>query len=322
MKLAIFYPRNTLAGWYSLGGYADTLRRMGHEVLDVWLPGNEPHPDTDLAARLPKVEDLESCQAVLSLYHEYTQPWLAYVYGEKWLELKVPTVARYDESMDRVDLNLPNRMEILLQWAKHHSFPAVQDAKKYGGQFLPFGADITMFKPQGRPERMRWPLAFVGTLYPSRMQYLQGLAGHLGNETTFFCGPVGHYELGGMKEPESTHLLIHAYRHIGVFFCLPPLSRLTVAKVFDVMACGTFVMIPRLHGECADNMVFENNRHVVYYEPGYMRENAKQIQRWLKNDGSERDTIALAGMNKVREDYSLEKMLQGILANVHLLVEA
>ena len=273
MKIAIFYPRQTFAGWYALGGYQQTLTRMGHEVIDCPLPGNQPHNIEEIRAKLPTIADLDSCHAVISFYHEYTQPWLRAIYTrEDWSIIVDKVVARFDESMDRADLELPGRMSELLAWANHYYFPAAQDAKKYGGTWLPFGADVTMFHPRKplpvptRIDKKKFGAGFVGSLYQSRLSYLQQLASQPGSsDINFQCGQVGMYELGGMREPESTHMLREAYQQISVFFCLPPMSRLIVAKVFDVMACGTFVMYPRLPGEYAENLaLFENGKHIVY----------------------------------------------------------
>ena len=78
---------------------------------------------------------------------KYTQPWLAKLYGaENWKLVKTPVIARFDESFDRNDIGLPARWDELKEWATHFSFPAHQDAKRYGGQFLPFAADTTIFR--------------------------------------------------------------------------------------------------------------------------------------------------------------------------------
>ena len=319
MKLAIFFPRNTFAGWASLGGYTQTLRRMGHDVTECVLSGNQPHDIVPMRAKLPTIAQLAACDAVISFYHEYTQPWLAALYGlEAWAPLVEKTIARFDESMDRADLNLPGRLPELLAWVKHWSFPAAQDAKKYGGQWQPFGADTTMFKPLGSvglTEQKKYGAAFVGQLYGPRLEYAQRMA-QQPDQITLQCGQVGVQELNGMREPQSTHLLAKTYRQIKVFFCLPPLSRLVVGKVCEVMACGTFVMYPRLPGEAAENLsVFEDGTHIIYYEHGYIRENVKQIKRWLEHD-EERESIAQAGCRKVREELSLERMLDQLLTPV------
>ena len=332
MKIAAFYPRSTYAGWYAVGGYAQALRRAGHDVLDVPLPGNQVSNVEAVRAKLPSIETLNSCDCILSLYHEYAQPWIEAVYDyEAWLRLTPPVIARFDESMDRADLGLPERVPELMRWASYHSFPAIQDAKKFGGQWLPYGADTLMFRPPEREalnapssiegEAKTYDLAFIGSLYPIRAAYLQQLAENLENTITFRCGSVGVQTLDGMKEPESTHLLAEEYGKIKVFFCLPPMSRLVVAKAFDAMACGAFMMYPRLPGDARENLsIFENERHLVYYEPGYLRENGKQIKRWLRDD-RERESIASAGCELVRTKYTVDLMLESLLSLVGQQVE-
>src|SRR6266436_5232350 len=121
---------------------------MGHEVLDCSFPGNLVQDVDNVRKRMPTIDELNQYDVVLSCYHEYIQSWLAAVYGfENWSKLKVPVIARFDESMDRTDLHLPMRVPELLKWAQFYSFPAAQDAEKYGGGWLPFGADRTIFYP-------------------------------------------------------------------------------------------------------------------------------------------------------------------------------
>ncbi len=74
MKIAIFYPRNFLACSYALGGYYNTLTRMGHEVRDCFFPGNTVQVTAEILAKMPTMEQLLESDLVISFYHEYTQP--------------------------------------------------------------------------------------------------------------------------------------------------------------------------------------------------------------------------------------------------------
>jgi hypothetical protein len=340
VKIALFYPRNVLASWFTLGGYRLTLERMGHEVLDCPFPGN--HPGVQLPGiqflrnKMPSIEDLNSCDVVISAFHEYTQAWLADVYEGRWKDLKVPVIARFDETMDRTDLGLPARLDELKRWANFYSFPAAQDADKYGGDWLPFGADTTMFKPglkkltgiHAFPDtseewlktcaynEKKYALGFIGSLYPLRQEYLSKLAPFLPDSVTFHHGQVLVQDIGGVLELESTELLAENYRQIKVFFCLPPMSRLLVCKVFEVMACGTFVMYPRMPGGSSkNNVLFKNNEHLVYYDPGYLKQNAKDILHFMEDD-ADRERIARAGCELVHREFTLEQMLEKLLAPV------
>ena len=98
-----------------------------------------------------------------------------------------------------------------------------------------------------------------------------------------------------MRVRESFELLAENYRRLKIFFCLPPMSRLVVGKVFDVMACGTFIMYPKLPGDARrNNEIFEDGKHIVYYDLGRMPENAKQIRYYLEHE-DEREKIAAEG---------------------------
>jgi hypothetical protein len=339
MRIALFIIRNLLASHYSLFGYRETLERMGHTVLECAFPSNNVQVTPEIISRAPGVVQLLECDICFSTYHEYVQPWLERIYPlEQWLTLmnKVPVIARFDESMDRGDLWLPHRMPTLKKWATHYSFPAAQDAEKYGGEWLPYGADTTIFNPgtewqfvdgpktsfntKGKmvegPVGKKYDLGFIGTLYPKRQEYLQKLIMHVGKKTTFYCGNVIVHDLGGIRERETTELLAENYRQIRIFFCLPPMSRLLVEKIFDVMACDTMVMYPRFPDDAAKNLsLFEDEKHIVYYELGFFANNGKQVKYYLEHH-EEVKKIACAGGELVRSEYTLEQMLAKMLAMV------
>ena len=333
MKIALFTIHNAFACSYAIGGYRETLKRMGHEVLDCPFPGNAVQNVAQVAATMPKIEELMECDVILATYMEYVQPWLSKLYSmREWeaLMAKVPVLARYDESMDRGDLGLPQRMPELLRWAKFHSFPAAQDAAKYGGEWLPYGADTSIFHPNNSgqlttmmldkssqwPDVKKYDVAFIGTLYGKRQEYLAKLVNHLGHGTVFYQGNVFVQDLSGIRERESTELLAENYRAIKIFFCLPPLSRLIVEKVVEVMACETLVLFPRLTDDAEANLsIFEHNKHIVYYDLGFFADNGKQVRHLLAHP-EEIHAIAAAGSQLVSEKYTLRIMLEKMLAQV------
>lgn len=314
MRIALFVIHNFLASHYALFSYKETLTAMGHEVTQISFPSNEVHDVNTIREQMPAIDTLNSYDVIIVGFVEYVQPWLSAVYGfATWCKLKVPVIARFDESMDRGDLGLPARVPELKRWANYYSFPAAQDAEKYGGQWLPFGADVRIFGTAMRSEK-KYDVGFVGTLYPTRRKYLDALVPHIGGGVKVNVGNVMVQDLSGIRELESTELLAENYRQIKVFFCLPPASRLLVEKIFDVMACGSLVMYPCLHGDAAKNMsIFRNNEHIVYYEPGYMLENAAQIKDLLENT-EKRERIARAGCEMVHSKYTLVQMLDHILS--------
>jgi hypothetical protein len=323
MRIALFYPKNLYASWYALGGYKLALERLGHEVVDLPFPGNEVGNIEVFRAIFPTIKTLNGCDVILSMFHEYVQPWLEAIYGAEWKELTTPVIARFDESMDRADLELPKRVPKLLEWADFYSFPAAQDAERFGGQWLPFAGDVSMFKPSVLCEHdtpKEYEIGFVGSMYPVRLKYLEKLAEHLPNDLTFTTGPCIVQDLGGVNTVESTKLLAENYRKVKIFFCLPPMSRLLVCKVFEVMACGTFLMYPTLPGDAmANTTVFESGKHLVYYQGGHMKKNAAQILHYLENE-TEREAIAKAGCEKVHFEHTLDQMLEKLLALAEITV--
>jgi len=318
MKVALFYPKNVLASWYTLGGYRLALERLGHEVVDCPLPGNQVANVDHVRARMPTLEKLGEQDVVISAFHEYVQPWLEALYGQDWNKRKFPVIARFDETMDRVDLGLnQRRVDELKRWADLYSFPAAQDADKYGGQWLPFGADVSMF--HSRVVEKKYPLGFIGTVYPSRMNYLNQLGQAMTEaklDVTFQCGRAIIEDLGGLRERETTELLVENYNQIKIFFCLPPVSRLFVCKAFEVMACGTFLMYPKLPGTASKNhSIFQNGEHLAYYEAGFMEDNVKQIKFWLEHDEL-REKIAKQGRDLVHKKFTLDQMFEKLLSLV------
>jgi hypothetical protein len=313
MKIANFYIRNVLAGWYAVGGYEQAFERLGHEYFPCALPGNMVQQPEYFRDFLPTLDFLLTMDVVLIQSAEYTFRWLAAVYGqEQWdkLRAKVPVVARFDESTDRGEVGMPNVLTEIWPWADRFCFHGKQDAAKYNGTFTPVGTDPSIYT-YGDDEKL-YDVVFIGSMYPTRQKYLETLAKY-GSDINFHVGQVSVNDLSGMKEPESTHLLAQNYRQTRIFFCLPPLSNILVSKLFDVMSCGTFVMYPKLPGEAAVNMeVFQDKVHLAYYEPGYMIENLNQIRYYLEND-KEREQIARDGRNLVRKNYTIDHLLGQML---------
>lgn len=304
-----------LASWYTLGGYRLTLERMGHEVIDVALPGNQVNKQ---GVQYPMEATLRSCDCIIIGFAEYVVPWLQELYGlERWRAIPVPKIARYDESFDRRDLAHLMDWEKLKRWADHHFFPAKQDAERFDGHFLPYAADDSIFTPQDR--KKKYDLGFIGQMYDKRKYYANCLLPHL-EGITFNGGPVIISDLSGTPalgfELEQTQLLAKNYSQIKVFFCLPPLSSLIVCKAFEVMGCGTFLMYPRLEGDARKNLsIFEDGKHLVYYTLGDYVGNASRIRYYLEHQ-EERERIAEAGCKLIREKYRLYQMFERMLTPV------
>lgn len=318
MKIGLFYVWNVMGGWGASGGYAEALRRMGHEVVEHAFPGNFINPAMveQQVKTAPTLERLNSCDAIISLHHEYVVPWLAAVYNREkvWDRIAVPIVGRLDESLDRFDLQLLAKLPEIKSWCNVLTYPAAQDASSQKGEWVPHATDAEMFSPDDSVEK-RYDVAFIGTLYPSRKQYVEYLAMVLPEDKvpTIYADQVFAQDLSGPRGDVTARMLAENYRQIKIFFCLPPLSRLVANKAFDVMSCGTFVMYPRFPGAARVNdTLFEDGRELVYYELGQFVDNARQIVDWLYDD-KRRERVAKAGRDKVRREHTFEKMFTALI---------
>lgn len=337
MRLAVLYPRSQFAAWSMSGGIVATLRRMGHEVVPGELPGigGEVSPQVfeSIKAQLPPVETLKKCDAVLVSGPEHIAPWLDAVYGKyEWKNLGIPKAAWWHETMQRDDYSLD--WDNVSMWADENFVPAYQDADwlsqpMFGGEhvhWLPFGVDTKIFKPftsltptddQGRTEKA-WPIAFVGLIYDKRGRFLQALSRH--NHPPIRCGQVSINDLSGFCAEESARRLADNYRRVKVFFNLPAMSRLLVSKVYEVMACGTFLLSPQLpadHGIDKNREAFESGRHLVYYRSSNLPYVAQLLRDWSSDEKAvEREKIAATGCQEVHEKHSLQSRLETILSKI------
>ena len=134
-----------------------------------------------------------------------------------------------------------------------------------------------------------------------------------------YIGKVG-YPIVHMQSVSSPHvrtsfdLLADAYCSTKIFVNLPALSRLLVTKVTEVMACGTFLLTPRLdHPSAYRNMEpSEHRKHLVYYDPDDPGEIGRLVNYYLANP-AERDAIAAAGRAEVIKNHAMRLPLRNIL---------
>jgi len=120
-------------------------------------------------------------------------------------------------------------------------------------------------------------------------------------------------DIDGVDSHGTAERLARNYRECEIFFNLPSLSRLLVAKVFEVMACGTFLMTPALGKGAGPNMkLFEHGKELIYYRS--IGEAARSLNDWAKPErAKEREEIARAGCEKVHREHTLEKRLGAVL---------
>ena len=157
--IGVFRVLPSSAAWCCSDGMASTLRSMGYRVLDFGDPRQTSVP----------FEHLQQTELIIMNAVEWYDEVLTSRYGmQAWNALTAPKAAWYAESAHRDDRSFP--FERCRQLADRHYFPAAQDAVEFNGAWLPFGADISVFKP--KPVEKLYDAAFLGMMYPKRAEYV------------------------------------------------------------------------------------------------------------------------------------------------------
>lgn len=330
MRIAYFHTGTILSSW-SIFSIGDTLRSMGHEVLEGTIPTNSHGAVVNnvgrgdyerICAKMPTLEGLESCDVILVAGPEYVAVWLNTLYGKaQWCDLKARRIALYLESTQRQDAQF--RYDIFADWYDLHYFPDRDDVARFGGQYLKGFIDLEMFKPclnQGQPghscdrscdtRRMaekKYQAAFVGSLYQKRMQFLTELL-PLIPDVDFYANGIAVRDLSGECHREWAELLARNIRQIKVHVALPSNNvKMMVARPFETLACGTFL----LTYQTEDNP-FRDGVHCRLYDPAKPKELADLIRYYAVHE-DEREAIARAGFEEVRKNYCVKQRLAEIL---------
>lgn len=302
MKLACFYPGSLYCAWSVSIGLVDTLERMGHQVVAVPIAGmeNSIRREGRAAAQLnqsayPTSGDLCGYDGILLSGPEHMQPELAALYPD-WNEIDVPKVSWLHETVEREDYGrLP--IELIKGLAQATFTPAFQD-QKFGMEWLPFGVDTEVFRPDWNV-RKEFDAAFIGLMYPKRAQFMEALRPHLGGVEILHCN-IQVADLGGVRMRDSAALYADNLRRIKVFVNLPTLCQHTVTKVYEVLACGTFLITPAI----AEYRNFDNLQ-AHFYLPGRPDQLAESIRFCLEHE-DERNEAARACCEQVHRLHRLE----------------
>ncbi|HEY6465520.1 MAG TPA: glycosyltransferase [Candidatus Acidoferrales bacterium] len=310
MKLACFYPGSLYCAWSLSSGLVDTLERMGHELLAVPIAGTENsiRREGRAAAQLnraayPTIAQLRECDGILLSGPEHMQPELATLYPD-WNEIDVPKVSWLHETVEREDYGrLP--IESIKQLAHATFTPAFQD-QKFGMEWLPFGVDTHVFKPDWNV-RKEFDAAFIGLMYPKRTQFMQALRPYLGGIEILHCN-IQVADLGGVRIRDSAMLYADNLRRIKVFVNLPTLCQHTVTKVYEVVACGTFLITPAI-AECRNF----DNLQAHFYLPNRPDQLAQSIRFCLEHE-DERNEATRACCEQVHRLHRLDLRCETLVA--------
>jgi len=328
MRIARFNTGTILSSWSYLA-VASALRSLGHEVFEGVIPTNDfgavmhtltPHQYRRVLASMPTLEQLRSCDIILVSGPDFVMAWLHQLYGiAEWRKLGACKVAFYLESSGREDYQTP--YAACAEWFDVHFYPDPGDAERFGGHYLVPFVDIEMFTPCDshssgdcdEPCRVRhmqqkiYDAAFLGTLYTKRVELLKRLL-PLMPEVEFRAGGVAVRDLSGERHREWAQLVVSNLRQIKVHVGLPSVnSRMLVARPFETMACGTFLLTYK-----TDDDLLRDGEHCRIYDPEKPGELAEMIRYYLANEG-EREAIARAGLEETRRHYSSTQRMAEVL---------
>ncbi len=271
MRLACFHPASVFCAWSVATGLVDTFNRMGHETtgfpVDVTTQVIDP-------TQYPTADRLRGFDGIVISGPEHVRAHLLRLYP-KWHRIPVPKIGWLHETIEREDYGKLN-VEDIRSFSDKTFCSAVQD-EKYGFEWLPFGVDTAVFKPDW-DQKKEYDAAFIGLLYPKRAEFLQKLQPFL-NGITLKLGNVQVLDLGGVRMRETVALYADNLRKIKVFVNLPSLSELVVTKVYESLACGAFLITPAIPE--ARNF---DNIQAHFYDPDQPAELAERIRFCLKHE--------------------------------------
>jgi hypothetical protein len=289
MKIAVFRVGGVLgAAWSVAGGIPYTLKRMGHEVFDINVNDRFPHYDELIAFKPDLIifSGLEWCYETVRSFYDVALRDLA------------PMAALYHESLHRDDRDWD--FEKFKDLANVHFFPAIQDAEKYNGEWLPFGVDVSIFYP--RPVEKIYDVGFIGNLYDKRKDFWNQLTLHI---------PVKKIEAPfSYNDFATTYNLADAYQRCKVFINLPSLSRLLVTKVTEVMACGVPLVTPIPEGGEGNMQSFFPGGQLLYYHTPLT---GATMAKYLLDHPDEAEAMAASAVREIRDKHRLDQRLQDVI---------
>jgi spore maturation protein CgeB len=352
MKIAYIYCGSAAASWSSSDGITATLRKMGHQVL-AYARGRDDCPPLQADALNMADAIIVSGPEHIFLQHlregqdrnEYAlQDYELTIYEWK-NEIKPPKLFMYHESNSREDRTFG--FEDLLSYGDYHFFPAIQDAETFDGEafapgrsfWLPIAVDTDVFHPTYcaackngvlksvckeclgtgyAPNFKTIPTGFVGMIYQKRNAYLHQMASHMkrGRDPDFIVGSVFMRDMEGVPWREQAQRLAQNYRKVQVFVNLPSYSELLVSKVYEVMACGTFLLTPIITGAGQANCKqFEHAKELAYYQSTNVPF-LVQAMREFAGRPELCEQIGKAGLAAILEGHTLKQFLTEMLSKI------
>jgi hypothetical protein len=275
---------------------------MGHDVLSV------PVPDRDYGPSAP------TCRGQIERLKQQSKDYdLAIalaadrISADWWKDLQCPVAVWHVESAGRADEEFARRYEEMRRMTPHCFYPAIQDAERFGGHWLPFGVDTEVFRPVGHIKR--YPVGFLGHLYGERSTFvtkLQCLGIRVDNPHTARVPWLRTEAHARAQAVELARLICECQINLN----LPALSKLYVSRVTEVMACGVPFLTPILPpGANANSRAWDTGP--MEYDPG----NIPAMAPLLLRPDLLRER-ALKNLEEVKQKHTLEARLEKLLATV------
>lgn len=271
---------------------------MGHDVTELPIGSHS-------TARA----DLKECDGLIVVGPEHIDLQIQQLYP-RWHLLDAPKVGWFVETVEREDYGR-QPIERILKLCDSTLCAGIQD-EKYGMKWLPFGADTEHF--YYRPTVKKYDAAFIGMVYGKRQEFLQRLTPHL-KGINFTVGSVAIQDLSGIDAKKTVELYAENIRQAKVFVNLPHLSQLAVTKIWEVLACGTYLLTPTV----PDMRNFPNfYGSGEFYDPDNPAQLAKMIREAVKNEESSERFLIESSESFKREHSNVQRaeVLLGAVSNL------
>jgi hypothetical protein len=231
MKIDCIYGETYWNSWVFSQGVAEVLVRMGH---DVHFRVVNHRPGTFSFSRKSEVPARKDAELALVVAAE----WMPEVGWQK--DYTCPVALWLGGGGHRKDgVSFASTYEQFLKDTPFGFFPSAQDAKEFGGTWLPYGVDTEMFKPMPEVEKS-WDVVTCGHIYnDERRAFLQSLK-NMGLNIPHV--DTGRDDLRTCRE--NNEELAKLYNRAYAVISMPTIEYVYPGRVLEVMACGVAVLVP------------------------------------------------------------------------------
>lgn len=319
MRIAVIYSSSLNASWAVSDGIVNTLRLMGHQVLD--LPQSMYR--TCSVNWWSEIDNINNAELVIMAgpeYAIYQKGYCGFMGGccvpdfEVFMgKIKPPKFAIYHES--NVLNGYTYQFDRLHPQFKYNFYPYLNDAMRIGGYWMPFTADTSIFYPQGLDRTVE--LGFIGGIYPERQSFIcqyQDLVPNASYVPVVSKALV--QDIDGIDTKATVEKLALSYNKIKIFICYPSVFPGILSKATEAMACGCCVLHPRLTKGAegnAERLKHENN--ILFYDstPAGLYE----VIKFVKSNPDKVEQIGVNAAADAIKLFSLRLSMERMLTTLY-----